>query len=346
MSVRASSFAASSWIERQWYRPTLAGAALAPLGWAFGAATALRRALFRNGAFASVRLRVPVIVVGNITVGGSGKTPLTIHLAGALRAAGRHPGIVSRGYGAQASHPRPVDTAGDARDFGDEPLLIARRTRCPVWVGHDRVAAAHGLLAAHPECDIVLADDGLQHYRLARDVEIAVVDGERAFGNGRLLPAGPLREPMSRLETVDAVVVNGDGAVPATRTPTFRMRLVPGPLYNLREPGRTASPAEVAARGKVHALAGIGNPGRFFATLAALGIAATAHALPDHHPYAPADLDLPDARAIVVTEKDALKCASFADDRVWVLPVDAVLDPDPVPHLLATAGRTHGPEAA
>lgn len=345
MSERAAASATSSWIERQWYRPTLAGAALAPLGWLFGAVAAARRALYRRGVLATVRLPVPVIVVGNVTVGGTGKTPLTIQLAGALRAAGRRPGVVSRGHGARARHPRAVDPAGDARDYGDEPVLIARRTGCPVWVGHDRVAAARALLAAHPECDILLADDGLQHYRLARDVEVVVVDGERAFGNGRLLPAGPLREPPSRLEEVDAVVVNGAGAAPATRAPVYRMRLVPGPLYNLRDPRRTAAPADLAKGGNVHALAGIGHPGRFFATLASLGIAATPHALPDHHVFAPADLDLPDARVIVVTEKDALKCVSFADDRVWVLPVDAALEPDPVPHLLATAGRTHGPEA-
>jgi tetraacyldisaccharide 4'-kinase len=345
MSEPADASAPATWIERQWYQPTPAGALLAPLGWLFGAGAALRRALFRSGAFRPVGLPVPVIVIGNITVGGSGKTPLTIHLARAMRQAGRHPGIVSRGYGAQASHPRAVDASGSARDFGDEPLLIARRTGCPVWVGHDRAAAAQALLAAHPQCDLLLADDGLQHYRLARDLEIAVVDGERPFGNGRLLPAGPLREPVARLEDVDAIVINGEGPAPVGRAPIFRMRLVPGPLYNLRDPARAATPEELAGPG-IHAAAGIGHPARFFATLNSLGIAAVPHAFPDHHAYAPADLDLPGARAIVVTEKDALKCASFADDRFWVLPVDAELDPDLMPLLLNAAKRRHGPETA
>ncbi|MFZ5557311.1 MAG: tetraacyldisaccharide 4'-kinase [Pseudomonadota bacterium] len=345
MSSPAPVSAPASWIERQWYHPTPAGALLAPLGWLFGAGAALRRALYRAGAIRPARLPVPVIVIGNITVGGSGKTPLTIHLAQALRAGGRHPGIVSRGYGARASHPRPVDPSGRAADFGDEPLLIARRTGCPVWVGHDRNAAARGLLAAHPECDLLLSDDGLQHYRLGRDAEVAVVDGEQRFGNGRLLPAGPLREPVARLDSVDAVVVNGEGPPPKTRAPVFRMRLKPGQLYSLRDPARTIPPSALGGPG-VHAMAGIGHPARFFATLRALGIAAETHAFPDHHAYAAGDLDLPGARAIVLTEKDALKCASFADDRVWVLPVDVELDPDPLPLLLNAAGRRHGPETA
>jgi tetraacyldisaccharide 4'-kinase len=333
------------WIDRLWYGAAPGGALLAPLGWLFGAGAAARRALYTGGALRPERLPVPVIVIGNITVGGSGKTPLAIYLARRLRAAGRQPGVVSRGYGARDRHPRPVDPAGDATAFGDEPLLIARRAGCPVWVGHDRVAAARGLLAAHPQCDLLLADDGLQHYRLGRDVEIAVVDGERGFGNRRLLPAGPLREPPARLAAVDAVVVNGDGPAPAGPAPVFRMRLVPGAFYNLREPWRTASAAEFGGAG-VHAVAGIGNPQRFFATLRALGVDAAPHAFPDHHAYAPSDLALPGARRIVVTEKDALKCASFADDRVWVLPVDVALDPDPLQLILSTAGRRHGLETA
>lgn len=333
------------WIERLWYGAAPGGALLAPLGRLFGAVAAARRALYARGALRAEHLPVPVIVIGNITVGGTGKTPLAIHLARRLRAAGRRPGVVSRGHGAKGTHPRPVNPAGDPLDCGDEPLLIARRAGCPVWVGHDRVAAARALLAAHPACDLLIADDGLQHYRLARDVEIAVVDGERGFGNGRLLPAGPLREPPSRLAAVDAVVVNGDGPAPAGPAPVFRMRLVPGDLYNLREPSRSEPAARFAGPG-VHAVAGIGNPRRFFATLRALGIDAVPHAFPDHHAYAPADLDLREARRIIVTEKDALKCASFADDRIWVLPVEAKLDPDPLQLILTAAGRRHGPETA
>ena len=207
-------------LVRDWYAPRLTPltTALAPIAPLFRAVTAARRGLYRAGALRSDRLPVPVVVIGNITVGGSGKTPLAIALAEALAARGWHPGLVSRGYGAANSSPRAVTGDDIADQVGDEPLLLAR-TGFPVWIGVDRPRAARGLLAAHPGCDVIVTDDGLQHYALARDVEIAVVDASRGLGNGLLLPAGPLRESRSRLREVDAVVLLGDAATGAVMGP-------------------------------------------------------------------------------------------------------------------------------
>jgi tetraacyldisaccharide 4'-kinase len=311
-----------------WYsrRTTPLAAMLLPASLFFRAAVALRRAGYRSGLLRSVGLPVPVVVVGNITVGGSGKTPLVAALALALAQRGFHPGIVSRGYGRDrdAGDPLPVDPDADPRRVGDEPLLLAR-AGYPVVVARDRVAAGRALLARHPACDVILADDGLQHYRLRRNVEIAVADAARALGNGWLLPAGPLREPASRLRTVDAVVVlaaEGAHTLPPELRGSFRMSLVGDRFVRVDNPLITL-PASAFARDGVHALAGIGHPARFFARLAAMGIAATAHAFPDHHRFVAGDLALPDAQAILMTEKDALKCETFADARCWYLPVQA-----------------------
>ncbi len=265
-----------------------------------------------------------VIVVGNITVGGSGKTPLVLWLAQFLRQQGFRPGIVSRGYGGSAVLPQQAEPDGDAAQVGDEPLLLARRSHCPVWVGRDRVAAGRALLAAHPECDVIISDDGLQHYRLRRDMEIAVVDGQRRFGNGYLLPAGPLREGVGRLCSVDAVVVNGNEEVTSS-VPQFHMRLRGVALSNLRS-GVTAGVEGFKGK-SIHALAGIGHPPRFFDHLHGLGLEFEAHSFPDHYAYRPGDLDWPGADAVLMTEKDAVKCAAIATDRHWVLAVDAELDP-------------------
>lgn len=293
--------------------------------------------MYRNGMLASEQLLLPVVVVGNISVGGTGKTPLTLALARQLAERGYHPLIISRGYtrnphsrfskqGRLALQPRQVSPASDAREVGDEPLLMARRDLCPVWVGRDRVATAHAALQAHPECDIILSDDGLQHYRLRRDVEIAVIDGARGFGNGRLLPAGPLREPLKRLESVDAIVINGGKTEPGI----FAMSLTGEVFYNLADPARTARADHFKAT-RNHAVAGIGNPQRYFQHLEQLGISFTAHDFPDHHPYCAADLAFADCDAVLMTEKDAVKCAPFADGRFsntqfWVLRVDAQID--------------------
>ncbi|HTY98664.1 MAG TPA: tetraacyldisaccharide 4'-kinase, partial [Rhodocyclaceae bacterium] len=255
---------------------------LLPVGWLFFLVVALRRLGYRLGLLASVRLPVPVVVVGNITVGGSGKTPLVIWLVDELRRRGRHPGVISRGHGGDGGVCE-VRSDSAAAEVGDEPLLIRRRTGCPVFVGRDRAAAGRALLAAHPDCDLLVADDGLQHYRLARDLEIAVVDG-RGLQNGWPLPAGPLREPARRLRQVQAVVANGWGGAAG-----YCLQLAGDRFYRLGEPAATFT-AEALPRAELHAVAGIGDPSRFFAHLAGLGLHFAAHAFPDHHPYGPSDL--------------------------------------------------------
>jgi tetraacyldisaccharide 4'-kinase len=312
-----------NWIEKQWWRIGPWQLVLAPLALPFRLASATRRLLYRSGVVKSARLPVPVIVVGNITVGGSGKTPLVLWLAEFLRTHGWHPGIVSRGYRGRARGPLPVNAGSDPEQAGDEPVLLARRAGCPVWVGRDRVAAARALLAAEPQCNVVLADDGLQHYRLARDLEIAVVDGERRFGNGLPLPAGPLREPVSRLAETDAVVWHG--AAPSGER-QYAMRLVGDGFWNLLNPEALAGPGAFRGR-RIHAVAGIGNPQRFFRHLRDLGLEGESLAFPDHHRYRPEELRFPDGEAVLMTEKDAVKCIPFADERMWALAVAAEVDP-------------------
>ena len=312
-------------LERSWQRITPLAAALYPLSLVFGAIAGARRAAYRAGLLKTERVGVPVVVVGNITVGGTGKTPLVIWLADWLGRNGMRPGIVSRGYGARSKSPQPVLRASDARQCGDEPVLLAQRSDCPVWIGADRVAAARALLAEHRSCDVILSDDGLQHYRLGRDVEIAVVDGARGLGNGLLLPAGPLREPASRFESVDAVVVNGGAVRPVPARRTFRMRLDGHEFRNLLNPGHLVDATHFQHQ-RVFAVAGIASPARFFAHLNRLGVAFEARPFPDHHAYSARDIAFPTADAVLMTEKDAVKCAAFASEKHWVLPVDAAPD--------------------
>jgi len=279
---------------------------------------ALRRLLFRAGALPSVRLRVPVIIVGNLTVGGTGKTPLILALVDALRAKGLNPGILSRGHGGNDTGPRAVSERDDAAQVGDEPLLLAERSGCPVWIGADRAAAARALLAAYPRCDVILCDDGLQHYRLQRDFEIAVED-ERGFGNGLLLPAGPLREPAGR--RVDATVVNGAEPKPGA----FRMRLAPAGLYRVDAHATPVAQSELSGK-KLHAVAGIGNPERFFAGLSRMGLAFSAHPFPDHHAFRASDLEFAECDFVLMTEKDGVKCRHFGRRDLIAVRVDAELD--------------------
>lgn len=319
------------WLQRQWFerrRLTPALWLFAPLAGMYAGLARLNRALAKPG-----RLPVPVVVVGNITVGGAGKTPLTLWLAKQLQARGWHPGVVSRGYGRSGDEVRPVLVDSKPEEVGDEPLLIARRAGVPVWVGRSRAAAGEALLAAHPEVDVVLCDDGLQHYALARDVELAVFDA-RGTGNGWRLPVGPLREPFSRLRSVDAVVANGVSAEALSApVPVFEMSLRPGSFYRLGDPARKCTADVLQARGPLHALAGIGNPGRFFATLAGLGLACEAHPFPDHHSYVQSDLDFAEGAVLLMTEKDAVKCANLTVGEAWVLPVEAELSPALIDHI-------------
>lgn len=304
---------------------------LIPLSLVFGVLVWLRRVFYRIGVFRVEHLPVPVIVVGNLNVGGSGKTPLTIALVQWLRQAGYAPGIVSRGYGGSARAAMPVQPDSDPAVVGDEPVLLARRAACPVWVGRKRPEAARQLLAFHPEVDVLIADDGLQHIALARDVELVVVDAVRGFGNGWLLPAGPLREPLARLKQVDAVVINGAQALaspvslPAS-CPAYSMQISGARFVNLAEPDRCVTAAHFAHEidaNAPHAIAGIGHPERFFAQLAGLGIKAIPHAFADHHAYVESDLP---AGNVLMTEKDAVKCGHFARRDLWFLAVDAVAD--------------------
>ncbi|TMG94778.1 MAG: tetraacyldisaccharide 4'-kinase [Betaproteobacteria bacterium] len=329
-----------------WYapKPTPLARALWPLSLIFGVLVAFRRTLYRVGLVRSHALRVPVIVVGNVTIGGAGKTPLALALANALAERGRNPGIVSRGYGGSNVMPRAVASGDDPHVVGDEPLLYAR-AGLPVWIGRRRAAAAQALVAAHPNVDVVIADDGLQHYALARTMEIVVVDAARELGNGMLLPAGPLREPATRLLETDTVVrlVSRDDAYPASAgAPSTRMWLETLPWRNLAQ-AELAPTFDAWEPGTVHAVAGIAHPERFFALLQKLGLEAHCHAFPDHHFYTRDDVAFAGARAILMTEKDAVKCVAFADDRFWYLPVRARIDPALVELVLE---RLHGSQAA
>jgi tetraacyldisaccharide 4'-kinase len=314
----------AAWLQREWYEQRRQSPALwllRPLSGVFAAAAWLNR---RQAG--GERLPVPVVVVGNITVGGAGKTPLTLWLAQQLSARGMRPGIVSRGYGGDSALPRPVTGQSTAREVGDEPLLLFRRSGVPAWVGHDRSAAARALLAANPQVDLILCDDGLQHYRLARDVELAVFDG-RGAGNGHLLPAGPLREPLSRLDGVDAVICNGDPDVRLPGSvPRFAMRLQPGHFERLGDSGQTCAAGDLAGR-TLHAVAGIGDPERFFRTLEGLGLRFSRHPFPDHHAYVAGDLDFARDGVLLMTEKDAVKCTGLTAGEAWMLPVEAELSP-------------------
>ena len=307
-------------LEELWYSKSALVLLLLPLSWLFSVLVTLRRFAYRVGLFKVHRLPVPVIVVGNLTVGGTGKTPLVTYLVETLRKAGLKPGIVSRGYGGAASSwPQQVRQDSDPSVVGDEAVLLARRCACPMTVGPNRPAAARALLA-HNDCDVIISDDGLQHYALGRDIEIAVIDGVRRFGNNLCLPAGPLREPLGRLKSVDLQVVNG-----LAGRGEFSMQITGTVLQNLEDNEKHL--ALTAIRGKsVHAVAGIGNPRRFFDPLKQHGLKPIEHTFPDHHDFVAYDILFEDEMPVLMTEKDAVKCKRFAKNWHWYLPVSAVLD--------------------
>jgi tetraacyldisaccharide 4'-kinase len=307
-----------------WQHRNLTALLLLPAAALFAAVTALRRCAWRSGLLRARHPGVPVIVVGNISAGGTGKTPLVLWLVQWLQAQGRCPGVISRGYGSRRSDPRAVPADGSPSVYGDEPCLLAQRAVCPVWVGTDRAAVAAALRAAHPEVDVLVSDDGLQHYRLARDFEIAVIDGMHGLGNGWPLPAGPLREPAARLASVDAVVLNGN-AGQGVFAQALPMRLQGDRFRNLARPQLIVTAAHFEKQ-RVNAVAGIGNPQRFFDQLRALGVDCRPRPFPDHHPFTASDIDFGDGEPVVMTEKDAVKCAAFASENHWVLIVDAEVD--------------------
>lgn len=310
----------------------------------YAAVTRLRRAAYRRGWRASGHPGRPVIVIGNLTVGGAGKTPLVAWLARALAARGYQPAVISRGYGgAEPAQPHRVTLEDDPAFSGDEPLLMARITDCPVWICRDRLAAARAAVAAG--ADVVVADDGLQHYRLRRDFEVAVIDGERGFGNGRCLPAGPLREPSARLGEVDFVVCNGaPGGEGALRlvvgTPASLVMELRGSEAVRLDGGARRALAEFSAA-PVHAIAGIGHPERFFRLLEGAGLTVIRHPLPDHGEVPDALLAPADGHAVLMTAKDAARCSGRAGALgAWQVPVEARLEQDGRPLLERLAQKT------
>jgi tetraacyldisaccharide 4'-kinase len=306
-----------------------AAALLLPVSLLFRCLTALRLALYRTGALHSTRLPVPVVVVGNIFIGGTGKTPLVVWLVDALRRAGYTPGVVSRGYGASGDRPREVTATSVARDVGDEPVLIASRTGMPLFVCRNRAAAAQALLQKHPQVDVIVADDGLQHYALQRDCELVLFDA-RGIGNGWLLPAGPLRELPSR--RADFTIVNAHAIPHGVASDAWRMELLGVVAEQLVDPSQRMTLAALRddPPKKILAAAGIGNPARFFDMLQAAGLCFDAMPLPDHHDFADRPFAGTDADIILVTEKDAVKCRQIehlkSDPRLWVVPVTARID--------------------
>ena len=354
----------ASLLARQWQRGGWLSTALRPLSALTAWAVARKRERYASGAKVAYRAPVPVVVIGNIYVGGTGKTPMVIATVENLRARGYTPGVVSRGYGVKVGpHPRVGLGDLEAARFGDEPALIARATGAPVSIHPRRALAAQALLRAHPRVDVIVSDDGLQHLALARDIEIVVQD-QRGVGNRRLLPAGPLREPASRLTDVDAVVTNigtpeqsltvsdtlaahsrHEGGLPRvsdTASPPPRqvqMWLEPGLARHIG--GRDTQPLSAfAGQPRIAAAAGIGNPERFFTTLRAAGITLSATLpLPDHHDYATSPFQALDADVILVTAKDAIKCGALNDPRLWEVPVQAAFSDPALFDWLADALR-------
>ncbi|HEC29396.1 MAG TPA: tetraacyldisaccharide 4'-kinase [Gammaproteobacteria bacterium] len=314
-------------LDEYWYRRNPLSLVLLPVSWLFCMLVYIRKHLYQKGMLKTVRMPVPVIIVGNISVGGSGKTPLVVAIFSLLKNAGYKPGIISRGYGGLAkTWPQQVREDSDPRMVGDEPVLMARYCGTAMAVGPDRVSAAQQLLKYH-DCDVIISDDGLQHYVLERDIEIAVVDGVRRFGNGHCLPAGPLRERKSRLEEVDFIVTNG-----IAMRMEYPMELESNEAVNLMTGERRNM--GVFSGSVVHAIAGIGNPDRFFSDLEKYGLVFTRHPFPDHYDYKADDLLFDDDSLIFMTEKDAVKCKKYARDDIWYVPVKANLDKRLVTRLL------------
>ena len=322
VEVNLSSPGRLSAYSQHWCRFTWLSLLLLPLSLCYCLLTEVRRLCYRLGVLAQASLEKPVIVIGNITVGGTGKTPLVIWLAQYLQGHGYRPGIIARGYRGRAkSWPQSVGADTDVDLVGDEAVLLARQGACPVAVGPNRIASARVLIDKHG-CDVIISDDGLQHYALGRTIEIAVIDGQRRFGNGLCLPAGPLRERVGRLQTIDVRITNG-----LPRKGELGMATHPEAFINLKERANHKEPTGFAGE-HVHAVAGIGNPDRFYSQLETLNITLERHTFPDHYHYRERDIRFADNRAVIMTEKDAVKCEQFATANDWYLAIKA--EPEPM----------------
>src|SRR5277367_1049330 len=330
---------AHSWLNSIWYGDRPAPLWLRPLSSLYGVLSGARRLAYAGHLARSTRLPCPVIVVGNLTVGGTGKTPLVCWLAAQLKELGFTPGIVSRGYGGSSRSPRLVQASDATALVGDEAILLVRRSAVPVAIGRNRPAAARLLIDAG--CNVIVSDDGLQHYALERDCEIIVIDGDRRFGNGRLLPAGPLRETPAKLPRANAIVVNGGEADGQTE---LRMRLLAAGAVAMKF--GTNKPLREFSNQPVHAIAAIGNPQRFFATLRAAGLSVIEHPLPDHAPLKIDDISFADDLPVLMTEKDAVKCRDIVGPHHWYVPVGVVFAPGDAEKLRGIVARSIQQSAA
>lgn len=317
---------------KSWQKPNVLTGVLKPFSHFYGGAFALRKKAFQKGFFDSYRAPVPVIVVGNLTVGGTGKTPLVIYLVEQLRSQGLKPGVISRGYSGEApDYPFEVTVGSDVEHSGDEPALIVKRTSVPMMVGPDRKASIEALLNKH-EIDVIVSDDGLQHLALQRDIEICIVDDTSSQKNEYLLPAGPYREPLTRLLSVDFIVRHGGDVGNADNQ--FSMNLQAGEPLSVNPEFDIEFPSNQS----FHAVAGIGNPQRFFDTCSSLGYEFKTHSFADHHHFSVSDIDF-GFESVLMTEKDAVKCLDFADKRHWYLPVSAQLSEGLIDSLMAKLNK-------
>lgn len=323
-----------------WYEDVFIATWLTAFSMLFIDIVRFRRFLYRKGFLTSTALPCPVIIVGNLSVGGTGKTPLVIALANYLKQQGFRPGVISRGYGGNhKAEAIQVTASSDPQQVGDETVLIAKQTGCPVAVAAKRVEGAQ-LLLKNTDCNIILSDDGLQHYALKRDIEIAVIDGERRFGNNSCLPGGPLREPLERLNEVDFIIVNGTPAEGREIPMTIKADMA----INLRS-GEQKPLAEFKGQ-PCHAIAGIGHPERFFNLLASYGLSIENHSFPDHHVFSAKEINFRDPKPVLMTEKDAVKCTGFVNDKHWYVPVSVHLPDTFYSQLLNLLKNHHGQKTA
>mgnify|MGYP001188193965 CR=1 FL=1 len=320
-------------IDRIWYSKNIFGLPLIPFSFIYIFLIKLRKIFYQIGLFSTNKPNTPIIVVGNITIGGTGKTPLVIWLASYYKKLGYSPGIISRGYKGKYTSATKLVTINDSPVLvGDEPLLIKRNTNCPVIVGRDRVNAAKEIIEKH-NCNLVISDDGLQHYSLGRDIEIAVIDGQRRFGNGHCIPAGPLRELKDRLDSVDLVVSKYHA-----KKYEYKMEYIYNDLVSLNNPEKTMPISGLNSK-KIHAISGISNPENFFSFLRSKNFELLIHEYPDHHIFNESDIKFNDNLPVVMTEKDAVKCFDYVNENCWYQPISVKLSESFIANLNKILGK-------